>query len=168
MCGHCYIDTLNATRPLAQVYAEIDNYEAWYRPDGLFLDNADQAASSVPYLTSVRDYMRSKMQRPTTLVLNVGIWPDKSYANVADIMSLEATYADWSTRGQPQPGSRLCRPALRRDRGQRDRGSDADDIQHGPGAARGLRLRRGCRTVRLPARTQLLESGAQCSQRRLL
>lgn len=53
-----YVDTDYGRRPAIDVLADVDRYRAWYRPDGIFLDQVPSAVETVPYVTGLAAEMR--------------------------------------------------------------------------------------------------------------
>ena len=44
-----YVHTSYGKRPIAEVQAEIDRYDKWYKPDGIFFDEVTTDASGLAY-----------------------------------------------------------------------------------------------------------------------
>ncbi len=57
-----YTYTSFATRPIADVEADIDKYYEWYGVDGIFIDNAtsDSSTSHLDYFKQLYEYVRNK------------------------------------------------------------------------------------------------------------
>ena len=93
------IYTLEPERALAIVYAEIDKFFAFYGDAGLagiFIDEVDGSAGSIPYYQAIRNYLDTKPAR--FLVLNPGTNVDEGFLNIADVIcTFEGAYSTYLT-----------------------------------------------------------------------
>jgi hypothetical protein len=110
-----YVPTAYATRAIADVVADIDRYTAWYRVDGIFLDEASRDAPHLAYYAALSRHIRAAGRR--LVVVNPGVVPARGYFDVADVVvTFEGPYAaydaavarmpDWA-REQPPARSGL-------------------------------------------------------------
>ena len=91
-----YVPTGWASRPRADVEADIDRYRQWYGLDGVFLDEAASSETALPYYRALRDHARF-------VVLNPGVVPARGYFDVADVVvTFEGPFASYAAR-EPDP-----------------------------------------------------------------
>jgi hypothetical protein len=91
-----YVPTSYGGRAAADVQADADRYAAWYRVDGIFLDEAAHDGAHLPYYRSLRAGIRG------LLVINPGVPPDPGYRDAADvIVTYEGLYAGASAHANP-------------------------------------------------------------------
>jgi len=96
-----YSSTDYATRPIAQVKAEISDYKAWYGVNGIMLDLGQGTASALPYYQQLYTYIHSVI--PGAVIwINVGAFPVSSFMSVANvIMVFEGSYASFESDSVP-------------------------------------------------------------------
>jgi len=91
--------TLEPERSLAIVYNEIDKFYEFYGDAGLagiFIDEVDGGAGSIPYYQAIRNYLDTKATR--FLVLNPGTNVDEGFMQIADVIcTFEGTYDTYLT-----------------------------------------------------------------------
>jgi hypothetical protein len=89
-----YIDTAFGTRDVSTILEEAKAYEAWYQPDGIFLDQTPGDASFLPAFRTIIVGLRSQGYQ---VVLNPGqpkIAPE--YVDLADhVINFEGTWASY-------------------------------------------------------------------------
>lgn len=103
-----YVHTSYGTRPLADVEAEVAEYNSWYGVDGIFLDEAATDASYVStYYQPLATYITTLMPG-SDVELNPGAYPDQSYMNISVsspsnliVNAFEGSYADYVTATIP-------------------------------------------------------------------
>jgi len=95
-----YVDTANGTRPAATAKSEVDKYYTWYKPDGIFYDEADPSGcGKQTYYTALYRYVKLKSPL-STVVINPGTSIPECYMTTTDIMlnfeGSYSTYLNWS------------------------------------------------------------------------
>ncbi|AEW98145.1 MULTISPECIES: spherulation-specific family 4 protein [Streptomycetaceae] len=79
-----YVDVAYGRRPVRAVVADVCRHRAWYRVDGVFLDQAPAGAGLV---RRCRRLVRAaRALGAGRVVLNHGVHPDPGYAAVADLL----------------------------------------------------------------------------------
>ncbi|MGE3289599.1 MAG: spherulation-specific family 4 protein [Pseudonocardia sp.] len=79
-----YVDTAYASRPHADVVAEVRAYVASYGVGAAFLDQVTSTRVELPYYRElVRSIRRAGVGR---VVLNPGVGPDRGYLEIADVV----------------------------------------------------------------------------------
>lgn len=108
-CGASGTDICPATRPQADLQAEIDKYQKWslaktaggcgspsIQVNGIFFDEAPTVAASLTYMQSITTYARNTLTHGKTIVYNPGSPVDQGYYNSADYINVfedtEAVY----------------------------------------------------------------------------
>jgi hypothetical protein len=90
-----YVHTSYGTRDTTTVLSEIDDYYTWYSVDGIFLDEVASSCTSLPYYTTLYDFIKTR-NGLELVVLNPGIYPGECYMSVADVVVVfEDTYANY-------------------------------------------------------------------------
>ena len=90
-----YANTDYAQRSAAAVEADVRNYAAWYHITDFFLDEASSSSDSIGYYRQLTDYIR-KVHPGALVMLNPGIYPDRQYMSLGDVMLVyEDTYANY-------------------------------------------------------------------------
>lgn len=105
-----YADTDYGRRPVADVVRDLSRHRAWYRTDGVFLD---QVATSVAEFAYYRRLAAAAWGLGRgTLALNHGTMPHPSYARIADVLvTFEGAWETYRTSPFPPwtgSGARLC------------------------------------------------------------
>jgi hypothetical protein len=97
-----YVPTAYGARDPSAVAADIDRYQAWYRTDGIFLDEVASDPERLGYYEAISRQVRSGADR--ILVLNPGRVPAPGYAELADvIVTFEGPFADYARALQEMP-----------------------------------------------------------------
>jgi len=78
-----YVYTGWGTRLSTTVKAEIDNWQAWYNVDGIFLDEASVSTSNLFYYSDLWTYITAKGMK---VILNAGTNTDEAYTTVSDLV----------------------------------------------------------------------------------
>ena len=90
-----YSSTKYGLRPIAEVEADVRNYEAWYGVTGIFLDVVNGVATELPYYRQLASYIH-RVIPGSSVWLNPGIYPDQQYMSVGNVvMVFEGTYAQY-------------------------------------------------------------------------
>ncbi len=78
-----YVSTSYGTRNINVVKTEIDTWQQWYAPSGIFLDEADNTndANKAAYYAELYNYIRSKGM---TVIINPGAMTTEAYMNRSD------------------------------------------------------------------------------------
>lgn len=103
-----YVFTGFGTRSLSVVEAEIDNWQAWYNVDGIFVDEVSDTTSGLSYYTTLYNYIHNKGMK---VVLNFGTNTIQEYASIGDILciyedsSISIPFASWQSN---YPASKFC------------------------------------------------------------
>jgi hypothetical protein len=101
-----YVDTAYADRPAGEVLDEVDRYQRWYDPDGVFLDRTPSSCDHLAHYAAITDAIRQRAP-DALLVYNPGTNPGECYMQVADVvLTFEGhvdeyrahTPADWLRR----------------------------------------------------------------------
>lgn len=87
-----YSSTVYGQRPIASVEAEVREYQAWYRVNGIFLDLTQGTPGELSYYRTLAGYIRATV--PGAVVwLNPGDYPDPSFMSIANVvMVFEGSY----------------------------------------------------------------------------
>jgi hypothetical protein len=90
-----YSSTVYGQRPIGSVEAEIREYQAWYRVNGIFLDLTQGTPGELSYYRTLASYIRATV--PDGVVwLNPGVYPDPSFMSIANVvMVFEGSYAQY-------------------------------------------------------------------------
>jgi hypothetical protein len=90
-----YSSTEYGQRPAAQVEADVKNYRAWYKVNGMFLDLTANTLNELSYYRGVARYIRSVI--PSSVIwLNVGAYPAQGYMSAGNvIVAFEGSYASY-------------------------------------------------------------------------
>jgi len=102
-----YVPTNFGTRPMDDVKADIDKWNADYAPwiGGILLDDVSSNPGAFPYYQELHNYIRQNPQIGKLIVLNLGTSPDRSFIALADVLVLfDGSYDDW-VGYTPPPGS---------------------------------------------------------------
>lgn len=95
-----YVDTGYGLRARAQVAAEVERYQRWYGTDGVFLDQTASDPAELRYYRRLVRQLRGQLG-VHHVVFNHGTYPDRRYAELADLL---VTYeGDWRTYRTPNP-----------------------------------------------------------------
>ncbi|MES2669501.1 MAG: spherulation-specific family 4 protein [Pseudomonadota bacterium] len=90
-----YVDTNYGQRSLTDVFNDIDRYYAWYRVNGIFIDQADPTCNRVAYYTAIRNRVLAK-GADQRVVLNPGTKFEECMMPTADIfMSFETNATNY-------------------------------------------------------------------------
>lgn len=83
-----YVPTGYGGRAVADVEAEIDDYNAWYHVDGIFFDEANTVCGFQAYYSTLTAYAKqSASARPGPhTVLNPGVQTSECYMSVVDVV----------------------------------------------------------------------------------
>jgi len=93
-----YVTTSYANRDLAKVEREIDTFEAWYHVDGIFLDEAANSPSSLPYYAALKTHI-VKLNQHALTIINPGTETIEGYMAVADIvLTFEGSFEDYQSK----------------------------------------------------------------------
>ncbi|MGW7007763.1 spherulation-specific family 4 protein [Streptomyces sp. NPDC054933] len=107
-----YVDIGYGRRPARDIVRDMLRHRAWYRVDGVFLDQAPSGAALVPRCRRLTRAARRLGARCT--VLNHGVCPHPGYARIADVLvTFEGTWSSycrdaapgWPSRHRPE---RFC------------------------------------------------------------
>ncbi|MFD4565414.1 spherulation-specific family 4 protein [Streptomyces sp. NPDC058475] len=105
-----YTDTDYGRRPVADVVRELTRHRAWYRADGIFLDQVASGEAEFAYYRRLASAAWGLGFG--TLVLNHGTTPHSSYARIADVLvTFEGTWQTYRRNTLPPwtgTGARLC------------------------------------------------------------
>jgi Spherulation-specific family 4 len=97
-----YVPTGYGSRPASAVTADLARYAAWYRLDGVFLDEASSDAAHLPYYAALARRARGEGQR--LVALNAGVVPARGYFRVADVVvTFEGPYAAYDAAMRRAP-----------------------------------------------------------------
>jgi hypothetical protein len=90
-----YSSTEYGQRPIGSVEAEVREYRAWYRVNGIFLDLTQGTPGELSYYRTLASYIRATV--PGGVVwLNPGDYPDPSFMSIANVvMVFEGSYAQY-------------------------------------------------------------------------
>lgn len=81
-----YLDTAHASRPIADVLADVERYRTWYGTTGYLLDQAHVACSSLDdYYGPLRDAIR-RIDPNALIALNPGVPVPECFMDVADVL----------------------------------------------------------------------------------
>jgi hypothetical protein len=106
-----YASTANGQRPLSQIEADVRNYRAWYKVNGIFLDSVSGTSSDLSYYQQLDSYIHDEIHG-SKVWLNPGIYPEQAYMSVGDVlMVFEGTYDQY--RNIQVPGWARKYPATR-------------------------------------------------------
>ena len=96
-----YSSTEYATRPIAQVEAEVADYKAWYGVNGIMLDTVEGTSGALSYYQQLYNYIHSEI--PGAIIwLNPGSFPTSSFMSVANvIMVFEGSYTSFESDSVP-------------------------------------------------------------------
>jgi Spherulation-specific family 4 len=96
-----YSSTEYATRPIAQVEAEVADYKAWYGVNGIMLDTVQGTSGALSYYQQLYNYIHSEI--PGAIIwLNPGSFPTSSFMSVANvIMVFEGPYTSFESDSVP-------------------------------------------------------------------
>jgi hypothetical protein len=99
-----YVFTGYGKRNLADVKADIDLYEKYYKLDGIFLDEAASGTDKLDYYQEIYDYIKAK-SHSKLVVLNQGTHADEGYLTrpAADISIVSENYPTAWEQYQPLP-----------------------------------------------------------------
>jgi Spherulation-specific family 4 len=97
-----YSSTVYGQRPVGSVEAEVREYWAWYRVNGIFLDLTQGTPGELSYYRTLASYIRATV--PGGVVwLNPGVYPDPSFMSIANVvMVFEGSYDQYV--GDQVPG----------------------------------------------------------------
>ncbi|MCJ1466774.1 hypothetical protein MMC07_005394 [Pseudocyphellaria aurata] len=100
-CGASGTDICPATRPQADLRAEIDTYQKWslattaggcgsptIRVNGIFFDEAPTVAANLTYMENITTYARNSLTNGNTIVYNPGSPVDQGYYQFADYINV--------------------------------------------------------------------------------
>lgn len=97
-----YVYTSYGARNTNDIRADIDKYEAWYRVDGIFLDETASSSNHIAFYRDIDDHIRSYPGNIT--ILNPGMYPDECYMGAGDIiMAFEGSYSTYSSTSYTIP-----------------------------------------------------------------
>jgi Spherulation-specific family 4 len=90
-----YSSTQYGQRPIGSVEAEVREYRAWYRVNGIFLDLTKGTPGELSYYRTLASYIRATV--PGAVVwLNPGDYPAPSFMSIANVvMVFEGSYAQY-------------------------------------------------------------------------
>jgi Spherulation-specific family 4 len=90
-----YSSTEYGQRSIGAVEAEVREYRAWYRVNGIFLDLTRGTPGELSYYRTLASYIRATV--PGAVVwLNPGNYPDPSFMSIANVvMVFEGSYAQY-------------------------------------------------------------------------
>lgn len=96
-----YVDTNYTRVDPSKVKADIDKWYADFGVDGIFLDQQDNTAASLPYYQEIHDYIKAKGGE-ALVVANPGTSTLESYMQVNDVTCIieadgPADFATWTT-----------------------------------------------------------------------
>lgn len=78
-----YVYTRYGKRALTRVEHDIDKYFAWYKVDGIFIDEtASSGALASTYYQTLATYVTSK-KSGAGVMFNPGVYPDQAYLNIS-------------------------------------------------------------------------------------
>ena len=90
-----YSNTDYTRRPAAAIDLDVRHYRSWYGVTDIFLDEVSSDRDAVPYYRQLASYIHG-MDRGSTVMLNPGLYPDRRYMSIGDIvMVYENTYASF-------------------------------------------------------------------------
>jgi Spherulation-specific family 4 len=88
-----YSNTDYTQRPAAAVRADVRHYRSWYGVTDIFLDEVSSDRGGIRYYRQLAGYVHG-MDPGSTVMLNPGLYPDRQYMSIGDIvMVYENTYA---------------------------------------------------------------------------
>lgn len=115
-----YVLTGYGTRSISTIKSEIDTWQGWYAPSGIFLDEVDNTndANKLAYYNEIYNYIRSKGM---SVIINPGAMTTESYMSSSDVACIyEApprSPIPYPTWGQVNP-AKLCALAYNANREQ--------------------------------------------------
>lgn len=79
-----YVPTGYGTRDISAIKSEVDTWQAWYAPSGIFLDEVDNTndANKLAYYNEIYNYIRSK---GLSVIINPGAMTTESYMSRSDV-----------------------------------------------------------------------------------
>lgn len=80
-----YTYSLYGSRPMATLKADVDNWIKFYQPQGIFIDEASNSVSQIPYYKEIYDYIHAK---GLTVIINPGTSTVQGYMDVADNVTI--------------------------------------------------------------------------------
>ena len=93
-----YVHTSYGKRPIAEVQAEVDRYNQWYKPDGIFFDEVTNDAAGLAYYAQCQKIARAGHPK-AIIFINPGTPVVEDYMKVADVvLTFESDYGAYVKR----------------------------------------------------------------------